>query len=246
MITDTEVIELKEKAADATAKAEAMQLVQEVSAGVAHNFNNILQVIVGAASLLEMTDDPDKVKHYAKMITDAAQKGIETVKRLSGYAKSMSYKGEPTRVDISKLMTDAIQYTRVFWYNRPKHAGYTIDMTYSVQPKLAIKGLENELSEVIINLIKNACEAMPEGGILHIAVNSGLGSVLIRIADSGTGIPRKVLPRIFAPFFTTKGPDGTGMGLATCRQIIEKHNGSISVSSAPGHTVFTIALPYSS
>ena len=113
-----------------------------------------------------------------------------------------------------------------------------------VEPSLSVIGLENELSEVILNLIKNSCEAMPEGGILRVSLKSGMGSILLQITDTGHGISKDALPKIFTPFFTTKGQHGTGMGLATCRQIIEKHNGSISVSSTPSEmTTFTIALP---
>jgi signal transduction histidine kinase len=246
MPDEKELLELKKKVIEATAKAEAMKLVQEVSAGAAHNFNNLLQIILGSASMIEMTDDLAEAKRYAKNIEEAARKGTKTTQRLSDYARAVVTESTPMRVDVSKLINECIEDTRVFWYSRATRAGASIHMTYEVEPNLSIMGYKSELSEVVINLIKNSCEAMPEGGVIHVSAKSGLGSILIKISDNGTGIPRNILPKIFSPFFTTKGSEGTGMGLATCRQIIEKHDGSISVSSSPGHTVFTIALPYAS
>jgi signal transduction histidine kinase len=244
MSTDTIVKDLKKQVIEATAKAEAMKLVQEVSAGAAHNFNNILQVIIGSASMIEMIDDIDEIKKYAKNIAEAAQKGVRTTQRLSDYARSIVYEAMPAQVDIAKLVEEVIEDTRVFWYSRATRARIHINVTQDIDTKLYVVGQKNELSEVLINLIKNSCEAMSQNGSIHISAKAALGSILIKVSDTGTGIPKHILTKIFAPFFTTKGPEGTGMGLATCRQIIEKHNGSLSVSSSPGYTTFTIALPY--
>lgn len=234
----------QKEAVEAMTKAAGIQLVREVAAGVAHNFNNLLQVITSAASVIELTDDREKINKYATQILEASEKGKLTVERLAEYARSMSYTGEHRMVHMSRLVDNCIEYTRPFWHNVPRKGGYTIDVVPDIQPNLYIVGLENELSEVIINLIKNSCEAMPEGGTLRVSLKAGMGSILLQISDTGVGIPKSLIPKLFAPFFTTKGTAGTGMGLASSRQIIERHNGSISVSSNPHElTTFTIALP---
>lgn len=238
------LVETQAEAAAAAAKVKSVQLVREIAAGVAHNFNNVLQVVHGAATLIKISDDKDKIAKYADQVTDAAESGAATVKRLADYARSMSYQGERKSIDISKLVENSIEYARPFWHSSSRLGGGLINVKTNIEPSLVVIGLENELSEVILNLIKNACEAMPDGGILRVSLKARMGSILLQITDTGHGISQDMLSKIFSPFFTTKGTAGTGIGLATCREIVEKHNGSISVSSTVGQmTTFTVALP---
>ncbi|MFW9998000.1 MAG: ATP-binding protein, partial [Candidatus Odinarchaeota archaeon] len=104
---------------------------------------------------------------------------------------------------------------------------------------------ENELFEVIVNLIKNAGEALlPRGGEIKVRTATEGGNVVLHVEDNGVGIPKKNLDRVFSPFFTTKGLRGTGMGLASSYGIVLRHGGMISVESQEGHgTTFTVKLP---
>ena len=243
MTIETEVVDLRQRVVEAEARAEAMKLVQEISAGAAHNFNNVLQIIMSSASMIEMTEDKDKINKYAKQILDATLKGNTIANRLSRFAKTLDDHSDPQPVNISELVANTIENTRVFWYTNANRAGAQIHVKKKITPNLTTVGVEGELSEVLINLIKNACEAMTEGGTLYISAEPGMGSILIKVTDTGAGVTQSGTYKVFTPFYTTKGDKGTGMGLATCRQIIERHDGSISLSSSKGHTTFTIALP---
>jgi signal transduction histidine kinase len=103
----------------------------------------------------------------------------------------------------------------------------------------------NQLKQVFINIIKNAAEAMPHGGNIDISINKKNEHILIRIKDSGIGIPQEILTKLGEPFYTTK-ENGTGLGLMICFRIIEQHNGNISIESVEGSgTTFDIELPIS-
>jgi signal transduction histidine kinase len=124
-----------------------------------------------------------------------------------------------------------------------------IEKKYHQQPK--VRMVVGQIEQILVNLLINARQAMPNGGRLKIDVreNTTAGMVEIRIADTGVGIPPEQLRMIFEPFYTTKQPDGnghggTGLGLSVCRQIIEQHHGRIRVESVVGKgSTFTVKLP---
>ncbi len=129
---------------------------------------------------------------------------------------------------------------------------YRIQVELQVEPAPPALVCGNEIQQVLLNLLTNARQAMPRGGrmFIRIAPDPAAGTVDLTVRDTGSGIPPDVLPRIFDRYFTTKqGPDasgkgGTGVGLATCREIIEAHHGKIRVESTVGvGTAFTLKLP---
>ena len=131
---------------------------------------------------------------------------------------------------------------------------YKISVETQILPVPEVPAIGNQIQQVLLNLLINARQAMPQGGRLLIKLDhdTAAGTVDLTVRDTGTGIPPDKLRRIFDPFFTTKsGPDesgkgGTGLGLAACRNIIEAHHGRIRVESAVGKgTAFTIKLPTS-
>jgi len=101
----------------------------------------------------------------------------------------------------------------------------------------------DQLRQILINLIQNAADAMPEGGTLTLATSMNDGHLELTISDTGKGIPKELLPKIFDPFVTTK-PNGTGLGLAMVQTLVRAHHGSISIASTPAHgTTFTLRFP---
>lgn len=238
-----QTVEAKEEAARAVAKAESLQIVRDVSAGVVHNFNNVLSVMTTASYLIDQTDDLDTIRRQTARIKEAATQATSMVSRMASFVRSLSYHGRFTEINLSSLVTSGIEFARPFWQDIPKQRGYVITVKNKIDPNIKVMGIEQELSETILNLIKNACESMTEGGTLFVSLKAGMGSVILQISDTGRGVPKEIASKIFSPFFTTKGQRGTGMGLATCKQTIEKHNGSISFSSSSGQTTFTITLP---
>jgi CheY-like chemotaxis protein len=147
-------------------------------------------------------------------------------------------------LEVRSLLHDAIEITRTRWENEARLRGLDYDVRLEAEPGIHTFGSASELREVFVNLIVNAVDAMPTGGDLSITCVREGANLRLRFADTGAGMPEDVREKIFDPFFTTKGAHGTGLGLSVSYSIIERHEGSISVSSEPGGgTVFTIDLP---
>jgi two-component system cell cycle sensor histidine kinase/response regulator CckA len=147
-------------------------------------------------------------------------------------------------LDVSSLLTDAVEITRTRWENEARLRGLHYQVTLKADAGLCTHGSASELREVFVNLIVNAVDAMPNGGRLEISCERDGARLRLKFSDNGTGMPEDVRQKIFDPFFTTKGAQGTGLGLSVSYSIIERHEGSISVTSEIGTgTVFTIDLP---
>jgi signal transduction histidine kinase len=156
------------------------------------------------------------------------------------FSRPLELKIEP--LDLEALMERILAR----WKPRLSQAGVSHRATYAQDAQKALAD-SRTLEQVIVNLITNAIEAMPEGGTISIAVamsHSVQGTMVeLKIADTGPGIPPDVINRIYDPFFTTK-KEGTGLGLAISRRIVNAHRGSLNVESFPdAGTVFTISLP---
>jgi len=147
-------------------------------------------------------------------------------------------------VDVGSLLNDAVEITRTRWQNEARVRGLEYEVNLDTATGLNTYGSASELREVFVNLIVNAVDAMPKGGQLFITCRCNDGRLQLTFKDNGMGMPEDVRQKIFEPFFSTKGAHGTGLGLSVSYSIIERHEGSISVLSAPGKgTEFTIDLP---
>lgn len=240
----------QKKAQEVSVQKERLAALGEMAGGVAHNFNNLLQMVIGAAGLAEADldgGDIDEVKAVITQISDSAQLGSETVKQLQDFARVRTE--DPTVdgqvFDLADTCRRALDVSRPFWKSGPAKRGVRLEMDARIDEGCLVKGHRNELFEVIVNLVKNATEAMPEGGKIQIRLYKKDGQVRLKVADSGMGIPEENLPKVFEPFWTTKGVQGTGMGLSTSFGIISRHGGLITVKSKEGKgAVFTIKLPF--
>ncbi len=217
----------------------------ELTSTTTHEFNNILTTIVNYAKLgLRHKDEPTRLKAFDKILT-AANRAAKITQSVLGAAKNRKASFEPT--DLIALVDDAL-----LLLEREMNK-YRIlvekDFPETLPPVLADG---NQIQQVLFNLFINARQAMPDGGRLMLKMSYDEENEMIDllIRDFGTGIPTEKLPRIFDRFFSTKaGPDesgkgGSGLGLASCKAIIEKHQGVIRVESTQGKgTAFTIKLP---
>ena len=180
------------------------------------------------------SDEP--VQAILDETANACQRAAFLSSQLLTFAKG----GAPVRrlVSVGQLVTDAVHLAR---------AGAQTSIEVSIPDDLRFAEVDpGQIGQVLHNILLNARQAMPEGGIIEVrAENLGDAHVRISVLDYGYGIPADVLPRIFDPYFTTK-PRGSGLGLATAYAIVAKHGGSLSVKSKPGQgSVFTIDLPAS-
>jgi signal transduction histidine kinase len=171
------------------------------------------------------------------------QDSTQRMSELVGAVKSYAYmdRGELVEVDLH----EGLETTLMVLKHKLKHTAITVSRDYDrTLPKVMVRG--SELNQVWTNLIDNAIAALGERGTISVRTRADAGCAVIEIADDGPGIPATVLDRVFDPFFTTKDVgEGTGLGLATARRIVvDRHDGSITAESEPGHTTFRVRLPF--
>jgi len=222
---------------------EKLSALGELASGVAHDFNNTLSGILGRAQLLQRTDDPEKIKSGLEIIIKTAEDGAKTVKRIQDFARQRRDHNFEL-VSIDQILMDASEITRPRWKNCAEASNIHITLHLHIESNAMVMGDDSELREVLVNMVFNAIDAMPEGGTLSLTTRVAGDSVIIKVMDTGVGMYPEVRSRIFDPFFTTKGTAGLGLGLAVSFGIIRRHGGNIEVESQYGKgTEFRITLP---
>ena len=187
-------------------------------------------------TILKTVYDLVSVQKSTRTITTATERAAKVVFALKNYARYDS-SGEKVQANI----TEGIETVLTLYHNQIKH-GVELRRNYEQLPPLLC--YPDELNQVWTNLVHNALQAMDYKGTLRIDATKQDTNLIVTIADSGQGIPAEIIPKIFEPFFTTKpAGEGSGLGLDIAKKIIDKHQGSISVNSAPGQTTFTVSLP---
>ncbi len=233
----------QERIREQFSQIEKLSALGELASGVAHDFNNTLAGILGRAQLIMRTNDPEKITRGLNIIIKTAEDGAKTVKRIQDFARQRrDHDFEPVSID--QILLDVSEITRPRWKDRAEAANVQISLDLQIRSKAKVMGDESELREVLVNMVFNAVDAMPNGGQLTLAAHDIDESVVIMVADTGSGMAPDVKSRIFDPFFTTKGKAGMGLGLAVSFGIIRRHEGSVKVDSEVGlGTKFMISLP---
>jgi len=237
----------RKKMEEALWQSEKLKSLGEITAGVAHEFNNLLAVIVGTAELLETDskDDPG-VKKGLNTIIKASDDGAEIVGNMISYTKlEVEETSSYISFNISKVLKEAIDFTMPRW----KHMAQSKGIDYQIE----IEGIREipevlcnptELKGVFTNIINNALDAMPDGGRLSFSTWSSDDTLFVSISDTGKGMPDEVKKKVFDPFFTTRRPLGTGLGLSVSYSAIVRHGGKIEVDSEEGKgTTFNVSIP---
>jgi PAS domain S-box-containing protein len=221
---------------------EKLRALGELASGVAHDFNNILGIILGRAQLLQSrVGDPD-VQKGLRTIERAAFDGGETVRRIQDFARSRTA-SDFDDIDLNVLLPEVVEITRTRWKDEAEVRNVKIDVSVDLGEIPNIKGNASEIREVYTNLIFNAVDAMPDGGRVTIESYTDGDDAVVEVRDTGRGMKEHVRARVFDPFFTTK-TKGMGLGMSVVYGIVERHRGRISVESAPGvGTTFTIRIP---
>jgi signal transduction histidine kinase/ActR/RegA family two-component response regulator len=223
-------------------QTEKLRALGEMASGVAHDFNNVLTIILGHMELIKTPDSPN-FERSRRAITQAAQDGAHTVRRIREFVRTQPEQ-HTTPVDLAELGDDVLHLTRPRWQAGMLKKGITIQARTDLRKVPLVLGSAAELREVMTNLIMNAVDAMPHGGTLSLATGVAGNQVWLEVGDTGQGIPAEVRERIFEPFYTTKAERGTGLGLAVSRSIARRHEGDLIVESAPGMgSRFRLMLP---
>jgi len=226
-------------------QAQRLSTLGELTSTTTHEFNNILMLIINYAKLgLRHKDEPSRTKALNQILT-TANKASKITNTILAAARNRKKEFEP--INFAALVEDSLLLVE----RELNKYRITIEKSFAdALPEIMADG--NQILQVVLNLLINARQAMPNGGRLMLKMSYDEENEMIDfvVRDFGCGIPREKLPRIFEPFYTSKqGPDdsgkgGTGLGLSSCKTIIEQHKGSIRVESTEGKgTAFTVKLP---
>lgn len=223
---------------------EKMAAIGMLAGGVAHEINNPLGGILAFTQLLlrgEGKDESSELHRDLKEIENAAIRCKRIVADLLDFSR-ITKDRERCMVDVNLLLKKVLPFIT------SEIRSLNVKLQLTVADDLPrVHGIPDRLQQVFLNLMTNACHAMPKGGTLVIETKASAGGdrVVVRVSDTGEGIPADDRGKIFDPFFTTKKPGkGTGLGLSISYRIIKEHEGSIEVESEPGKgTAFTVSLP---
>jgi signal transduction histidine kinase len=234
-----ETEEDKEKLLNQLHHADRLATVGELAAGVAHEINEPLGSILGFAQLAgKYPEVPDQVKRDLEKIVNSSLHAREIVKKLMVFSRQVSV--EKKQVSLNQIVEDSVYYFK----SRCLKEG--IDLVISLEPDMPLIIADPvQINQVIVNIVVNAMQAMPDGGSLNIQTRFSDNTIILIINDTGQGMNDDVLHEIFHPFYTTKeAGKGLGLGLSVVDGIIKSHNGEIEVKSEPGKgTEFIIKLP---
>ena len=222
-------------------QAAKLASVGELASGMAHEINNPIGIILGRTDYILSTQDnlSAEARQDLKVVRAQAERVASTVRNLLTFARPSPLSMQ--RLDLAELVDEAVKLEAP----RCRTAAVEIERSASLRIP-TIQADPDRLQQVLVNLMNNAIDAMPQGGRLGISItNGGGGQVVVNISDTGMGITEENQARIFDPFFTTKpAGKGTGLGLAVSYGIIRDHGGEIRVNSIPGRgSTFTIVLP---
>jgi len=242
-IQNAQLYEQLDKGRQRSVQVERLRAVGEMAAGVAHDFNNVLAVILGRAELLLATTSTDELRKPLGIIVKAALDGARTVRRIEEFTRRSPRRSrEP--VDVLGIVRDVVEMTRARWHDQAEARGIHYDV--SVEDTAAPPGLGDsaDLREALTNLVFNALDAMPHGGRLTLRAVADGNRVRCDVEDTGVGMPAELRERIFEPFFSTKTEKGSGLGLSIVYGIITRLGGEIAVESSPNvGSVFRFWLP---
>ncbi len=225
-----------------TQQAARLESIGRLAGGIAHDFNNILMVTQSYAELIEpYVRNENQASRYLKEITKAGSRAAELTRQLLTFSSKQMF--VPEAIDLNeRIRTSLAGWTSLLGRRVRINTELGANLPYCL-----VDG--TQLEQVLLNLLLNARDAMPDGGRVDIRTfpsgEDGQKRVCLEIADTGRGIPPEILPNIFDPFFTTKDPGkGTGLGLASVHGIVQRANGAIKVESRVGvGTTFRVYLP---
>lgn len=237
----------RKKAEKNMIESHRLNAIGEFASGVAHDFNNSLEAILGNVDLALLEPDlSETVKSYLISMQKSVMDAAGRVKKLQNFSRPALGKASAQLLRINDIINDSIHQIRPLWKEKLEKLGFSIEITKQFEQIPPVMGNESELRSVIYNLLKNAIEAMPSGGKIAIQTYLKDKKVKVLISDSGIGMDAETSGKIFQPFFSTKGYEqGRGLGLSGAYSVVRDHGGTIVVKETSPNkgTVIEMTLP---
>jgi signal transduction histidine kinase/CheY-like chemotaxis protein len=219
------------------------QTLGQLSGGAAHVLNNLLAAIIGRAQILIEQTPEDAIRNELQEIRSVATTGARVVQRLQAFTQPDGIR-QPPHADANLLLRDAAEVTRFLWRDQAESVGVVIDVVQDFADVPPIQGRPAIMRQVLVALLLNAIEAMPQGGLIMLRTERKDDRVLISIVDNGVGMSEVVKEHIYDPFFTTKELPHLGLGLSAASKIVSELKGALQIVSKSGHgTTVVLSLP---
>jgi signal transduction histidine kinase/CheY-like chemotaxis protein len=227
------------------AESEKLRALGLMTGGVAQDFNNMLSVIYAQTKLALDRIEDDSIRIHLDQVVSSVDSARKSVRRLNDFAHTRKDTSDFIGVDLNLVVREAIELSRSRWVDQAKLDGIKIEIVSDLYAEGYLLGSPDELREVMINIILNSVEAMPNGGTIAIQTFSKGEGLTMTVTDTGVGMTSESKEKVFMPFYTTK-PGKAGLGLSMGYGVVQRHGGSIEVLSKAGEgTTVKIWLPIS-
>jgi signal transduction histidine kinase/CheY-like chemotaxis protein len=224
-------------------EAERLRAVGQLAGGVAHHLNNIMTVILGNVHAALGSEASLGVRTQLESAERAVLDAADVVRRMSAFSRVRPVPVKSV-VDLKFLAGDVLEWTRSRWQAEAQLRGITIRARLEPGDTPSVRGDEAGLREVLLSLVLNAIDALPAGGDIVIRTWQGDASVYCSVSDNGVGMAAETSQRALEPFFTTKGPQSRGLGLSVAYGVVQRHSGSLAITSREGGgSTITFSLP---
>jgi signal transduction histidine kinase len=224
-------------------EAERLEAIGGMAAGVAHHLNNILMVVLGNIQLALMDGVRPRPEGRLQAAERAVRDAAEVVKSLTSFCRTQPIPAM-NPLDMNALVDDAVELTAPRWRDEAIARGVPVHVRVERGDLTPVLGNAAALRQVLMNLVLNAIEAMPEGGSLTLRTWTDTAGVHCSVGDTGVGMSPEVRQRALEPFQTTKGPRTRGLGLAVAHGIVTRHGGMLTIESIEGlGTSVVVSLP---
>jgi signal transduction histidine kinase len=227
-------------------RGETLRAMGQLSSGMAHHLNNLFAVILGRVELLLGKVEEASVRRSLEIIQRTAQDGAEVVRRVQRFSRVQPV-SDAVAIDLNQLVQEVVELTRPRWQDEAQLRGSRIEVVVDPGVIGAAVGEPAPLREVLMNLLLNAADSISQTGRITLKTWTHDERVYCAVSDTGAGMPEEIRRRALEPFFTTKGPKATGLGLSVAYGTVQRYGGTLTVESAEGQgTTVEVSLPSAS
>lgn len=237
------VIDELKAAQEQLVRWESLRAMGVLALGVNHHMNNLLAVVLGRIQFLLRQVEEPAIRHSLETAERAALEGAEVVRRLREFSRVHPL-SKPVPADLNQVAQEVLELTRPHWQYEAELRGIRIQVSLEAGQIPTITGHPDSLREALMSLLHNSVDALPTGGRITLRTWAAAPDVFCSVADTGVGMSEEVQRRALEPFFTTKGPKRTGLGLSVAYGILQRHGGDLVIESAEGRgTTVTFRVP---